>query len=381
MNRRRGGRRRTGQVSLIGELRRSAARERDADDHAAVARGLYDVLRVGHRRVPLLAVPALFQRVLPQRDARLAGAVSILIVGAWPFLLNAILLAAGADIAYGTRLSLLYAGVEASIAVAMLALALACWQFAENLVPDVADLLASSPERHSLAAWINRRTRPLPQLVSALVGCVACVLLIKIVVGNSHRGVEAGLSLYAMCGWLGLLGGCTIYWLYVVGGIPRRLHRCSGLRMAWLDPAHTPAIVKLCRMYGLVAAGMFFGVIATELAGIIVVGEKAPAALRLIVLGFPVFAAVTALYVGAQPYLYLSLIVRDRIDVILGPLLSGQGSPPPALLALGDLEESLIAYAHFRGLRRLPVRMGVVLQYMTGILASLIVYFLQQILS
>lgn len=374
-------RRYNGRADLIGELLQSNGRERNADDYASVVRELHEALDTGHRRVPLLALPALPQRVLPLRGARLSRMAGIIIAGAWPFLLNAILFAVAPAIAYHDPHTLLYAGVEVAIAIAMLTLAFACWRFAEGLIPDIADLLTSSPERHSLAAWINRRTRVLPQVVTALIGFVSCMLLITAVVRSPHHGVDAGPSLYAMVGWLGALGGCTIYWLYVVAGIPRQLYRCSGLRLAWFDPAHTPAIVKLCRMYGLVAAGMFFGVIATEFAAIIVVGEHASAALRLIVFGFPVFAAVTALYVGAQPYLFLYLIVRERIDLTVSPLLTRHGSPPPGLLALDDFEQGAIAYTHFRGLRRLPVRMGVVVQYMTGILGSLIVYFLQQLLS
>lgn len=134
-------------------------------------------------------------------------------------------------------------------------------------------------------------------------------------------------------------------------------------------------------MYGLVAASVFFGVVATEVAAVLGVGERASASLRLVVIGFPVFAAVTALYVGAQPYLFLYLIARERIDLTLSPPLTRHGSPPPGLLALTDFEQGAITYAHFRGLRRLPVRVGIVVQYTTGILGSLIVYFLQQILS
>lgn len=378
-------RRRDGRADLIGRLLQSATdpngHQRNADDYASVVRGLREALDTGHRRVPLLALPMLVRRVLPLRGTRLSRTAGVVIAGAWPFLLNAVLFAVHPAAAYHDSGTVVLAGVEVAIAVAMLTLAFLCWRFAEGLVPDVADLLTSSPERQALAAWVDRRTRVLPQVVAALLSLVACMLLLTAVVRSSHHDVDAGLSLYTMVAWLGALGGCTLYWLYVVAGVPRQLYRCSGLRLAWFDPAHTPAIVKLCRMYGLVAAGMFVGVLATEIAAILVVGEHASASLRLIVIGFPVFAAVTALYVGAQPYLFLYLIVRERIDLTLSPLLTRHGSPPPGLLALHDFEQGAIAYTHFRGLRRLPVRMGVVVQYMTGILGSLIVYFLQQILS
>jgi hypothetical protein len=64
-------------------------------------------------------------------------------------------------------------------------------------------------------------------------------------------------------------------------------------------------------MQGLVAIGIFFGVVAAEIAAILVVGEHASALLRPVVIGFPVFAAATALYIGAQPYLWSKIPGRE----------------------------------------------------------------------
>ncbi|MEV1170504.1 hypothetical protein [Nonomuraea sp. NPDC049784] len=80
-------------------------------------------------------------------------------------------------------------------------------------------------------------------------------------------------------------------------------------------------------------------------------------------------AAAVALYVDVQPFVTLSRMVRRHHDEVISPLMVPAGSPSDALARVGRSEEDLKAYAYFG---TLPIRTAAILQYVLGILASLI---------
>jgi hypothetical protein len=53
--------------------------------------------------------------------------------------------------------------------------------------------------------------------------------------------------------------------------------------------------------------------------------------------------------------------------------------PPEDLTHRPELKDTLETYKHFTTLRTLPIRTWAIMQYAAGILASLIILFLQQL--
>ncbi|MEU8123405.1 hypothetical protein AB0C21_32220 [Spirillospora sp. NPDC049024] len=123
------------------------------------------------------------------------------------------------------------------------------------------------------------------------------------------------------------------------------------------------------------------GVLIAELSTVAVTSDRPGPLMQAFFVGFPVLAVVTALYVGVQPYITLAHLVRRHIDTIVDPLMAQTHRPPGHLLLSEDLGSAVQAYTHFRTLRRLPVKTATLLQYVTGILASLVVFFVQRLLA
>jgi hypothetical protein len=305
----------------------------------------------------------------------------VLAMASWPYLVDLVLVfsAPGQGIR-GPRTSL-YSVAVTLACVAALALAWSAWRYAEKLVAPLADLLADSPEREELIRWLRRRMRLRGQLLCAFAGAALAALILVPSSLQSSEVIEPNAAVYLHTCWLGFLGGITLYWLITVADLPLRLNRYTGLRLAWIDPARTFAIVRLCHCYARVSVALALGVVTIEAAAIVLADQNPGPYLRAFLLGFPVLAAAIALYVGVQPYVTLSRLVRRHLDEVISPLMSPSDGPADTLSRLGDSEHDITAYAYFTGLRTLPIRTAAILQYVTGILASLIVYFLQEIFS
>jgi hypothetical protein len=336
---------------------------------------LDQIMRMGFSRSIIVALARGMTVLLPGRVTGVKVAVSVLAAGTWPYALNLILLGWAPALAFHSRPSHVYALATTVTCVAMLALSWTAWQHSLGLTAPLADLLRVSPERDSITSWLRGRLSIPRQLVCCLAGVGVALLLMYTTGHQRHSPIKVSPTLYLLLAWGGLLGGNVVYWLYTVAELPLRLRRCTGLQLAWIDPAHTPAVVRLCRTYTLIAGSMAVGVIVTEASALLVSGEHPP---WLFIWGFPVFAAATAFYVGAQPFVSLSAMVRRHIDEIMDPLMAQMTRPPPGLLRHGELEDLFKVYTRFRTLRMLPIRTGAVLQYITGILGTLIVYFVQQ---
>lgn len=217
--------------------------------------------------------------------------------------------------------------------------------------------------------------------MAALAAAAAGVYLLVAAFAHATTPVDPSVMLCVLSGWLGFLGGTVLYWLVAVAEVPRLLLRCRDLRMTWIDPAHTPAIENLCRLYAYVAAGLAFGVVISEVAVAFFAESQRSVVADTIVLAFPVLAAAIALYVGIQPYVTISRVVRRHVDVILHPALAQMASPPGHLLTTVGFEDFTKTYQYFRSLKRLPIKTANLVQYFAGIMASLLIYFLQNYLS
>ncbi|TDD62602.1 hypothetical protein [Actinomadura rubrisoli] len=332
----------------------------------------------GRSRVVVVLLARAIARILPGPIGPLTATASVLVMGAWPYLLALVAGGFVEDNPLRGTTGGLFAFSAALSSVLMLALGWVAWRWTGVLAENVSDLLAASGERREFIGWLHARCARTPQLVAGAAGTGLAVLLVYAVSHQSTDSVSVSVWIYLCCAWTGFVGGGVIYWLYTLAEVPLRLHRCQDLQMAWMDPAHTPAIVQLCRVYGRVAVCTALGVLIAELSTLAVTSDHPGSLMRGFFVGFPVLAVITAMYVGIQPYVTLAYLVRRHIDTIVDPLMAQTHRPPGDLLLSEDLGGVFQVYGHFRTLRRLPIRTATLLQYVTGILASLVVFFVQR---
>ncbi|TYK53270.1 hypothetical protein [Actinomadura decatromicini] len=335
----------------------------------------------GRTHVLVVLLAGAVARLLPGRVSALTATVSVVVMAGWPYVLG--LVAGGLAEEHPLRgetgeLVVVSASVTT---VLMLGLGWYAWRWTAVLAEGVSDLLAVSAERRAFLAWLRTRRRFVPQLAAGAGGAVMSSLLVYAMSHQDTDSVAVSAWIYISCAWTGFVGGGVVYWLYTLAEVPLRLHRCGDLQMAWLDPAHTPAIVQLCRVYARVAIATAAGVLQSEVSTVSVTSDRPGALMEGFYVGFPVLAVVTALYVGVQPYVTLAHLVRRHIDTIVDPLMAQTHRPPGHLLLSHDLPGAFQAYTHFRTLRRLPIKTATILQYVTGIIASLAVFFVQRLFT
>ncbi|WP_146615519.1 hypothetical protein [Nonomuraea aridisoli] len=309
------------------------------------------------------------------------ASVSVLVMASWPYLVDLVLVFVAPDQAFHNTRTTLYTVAATLVCVTALGLAWGAWNHAEKLVAPLADLLADAPEREDLIRWLHRRLRARGQLLCAFAGAAVSASILVLTAVQPGDVIEPNAAVYVHTCWLGFLGGVTLYWLITVADLPLRLRKYTRLRLAWIDPARTFAIVRLCHCYALVSAAMALGVVTIEAAAIVLAYQNPGPYLYAFLLGFPVVAAAIALYVGVQPYVTLSRMVRRHLDEVIAPLMAPSDPPSEALSRHGAAEADITAYTYFAALRTLPIRTSAILQYVAGILASLIVYFVQQSVS
>ncbi|WP_067814824.1 hypothetical protein [Actinomadura kijaniata] len=358
-------------ASLVEADRSSCAPEQRALFRYELARAI----GAGYGRVLLLRIA----RPVPVRGAVRGPAVRAFLrlaaLGAWPY---AVTTAIGANM---TVRSHLYGALLSVVCTLMLAMAWAGWRYAERSAAPVGEMLCTSPDAEAFVSWLGRTQRLAPQLACSLAGLGLGVCSAYANFSRPGGTGTSALVSYLPAAWAGFLGGGVLYWIFVLARVPLRLRRAAHLRLSWLDPAHTPGIARLCTCYVLVSTGLGAGVVMIEAAGVAIATGRSPRLLDAFVFGFPVFAAALALYAGVQPFWTMSRIVRSYQQEAFGPLLTQVARPPHALLFDPALREALETYRSLRALRTLPVRTWAILQYVTGILASLIIFFLQEILK
>ncbi|MFI7616622.1 hypothetical protein ACIBP6_35885 [Nonomuraea terrae] len=368
---------------MSGDTMEAPVRPDRTDGNApAFADRLAETLARGYRQALIVwlarRVAVLLSRT---RTNWFTASVSVLAMASWPYLVDLVLVFVAPDQAFHNTRTTLYTVAATLVCVTALALAWGAWKHAEKLVAPLADLVADSPEREDLIRWLDRRLRLRRQLLCAFAGVVVSAPILVLTAVQPGDVIEPNAAVYVHTCWLGFLGGITLYWLITVADLPLRLRKYTGLRLAWIDPARTFAIVRLCHCYALVSVAMALGVVTIEAAAIVLGYQNPGPYLHAFLLGFPVVAAGIALYVGVQPYVTLSRMVRRHLDEVISPLMAPSDTPSDALTRHGDSEADVTAYTYFAALRTLPIRTSAILQYVAGILASLIVYFVQQTIS
>ncbi|MFB4278451.1 hypothetical protein ACBJ59_24390 [Nonomuraea sp. MTCD27] len=342
---------------------------------------LVTALERGYQRAWPVVIARLVATALPFPENAATAAISVAAAASWPYLLNLLALFWLPEVAYQDLTRNLFGLTGVPICMAMLALAWWLWRRAVAFADQLSTMVVSAGDRALMTAWLNSRLSFWKQLGASAIGLIVSVVLLTGVRNTAVIPPHPAL-LYLLVGWLGFTGGGVLYWLLTVAEVPFRLLRCRELSMSWLDPAHTPAIKDACRLYALVAAGMALGVIASEVAAAVLAGVlRSPVASAFLTV-FPVLAVLLALYVAVQPYATLSRLVRRHVDtIILGPMLPQTARPDSDLLAAPGFEDATKTYQYFRSLKSLPIRTGWILQYVAGIVTSLVIFLAQKHLS
>ncbi|GAA2208605.1 hypothetical protein GCM10009850_040630 [Nonomuraea monospora] len=315
------------------------------------------------------------------RRNKAATALSVAFISSWPYLLNLLLWPLPWELAYRHSAGNLFAVGAVVICVTTLSVVWLSYETAWKIGKAMSELVAAPGERARLREWLLIGPSLWRQLSVALPMAGVGVALAVVALGDEGGSWPSKGLLFLMGGWLGFLTGNMLYWLLAVALIPGRLMRAGKLRMAWIDPASTPAVGDLSRFYAFIAGGLAVTVLVSEVVAVVYATWQQSEAARDLVVALPVISVAIALYVGVWPFVVISRMVRRQIDLTLDPVRAHLRQPPAALLTSPGFEELVKVYQYFMGLRTLPFRTSALLQYVAGIAASLVVFFVQRYLA
>ncbi|TYB60691.1 hypothetical protein FXF51_31295 [Nonomuraea sp. PA05] len=342
---------------------------------------LSDVVAEIHRREILQRMNRLFRLPGYVAGSKVSTALSLVITSSWPYFLNLILWPLPWDIAYRHLPGNLFALGAMVVCMTMLSVVWLSYGTALKVGNVMSDLVVSAEERARLRAWLFSGSSLWKQMTVAVPAAAIGVVLALIALGDEGGSWGSRMLLFLMGGWLGFLAGDILYWLLAAALIPGRLRRCGRLRMVWIDPASTPAIRNLCRFYAFVASGLAVTVLVFEVLAAVYARWQQSEVAANVVIALPVLSVVVALYVGVWPFMVIARLVRDHLDHLLDPVRAQMRRPPAALLTAPGFDDVVKVYQYFTTLRTLPFRTSALLQYVAGIAASLVVFFVQRYLT
>lgn len=317
------------------------------------------LLECGRRVIPVVAIP----RVLTVRLERLRvarpAAVALVLASQWPTLLNELfnVVAPSHGVATGTsRMWLLICG---ALCCLMMLSARSGWRRISAAGDLIHEMVGESPGcATNVERWLTRALSPVRQLGICLLAAALCVTLLIGVRPALLPDIPVGPASYLMVGWLGFLGGNTMYWLCAMGDLPRRIRKSRPVTLMRHDPAMTPGLIALCDGYIFVASAMSVGVLITEITALMLPNRTNSALLQDVVLYFPVLAGLIALWAAIQPFLPIYLMAREvkrEMLLDLSTQVTGGGAESP--------NRMLELYFHIRSASLLPINTATVVQY------------------
>ena len=264
-------------------------------------------------------------------------------------------------------------GVASGADIVMLSAAWTAWVMFISASRDVDALIGFSPERGQIASWAESRLRLRCQLPILVIAGLLAIWLTY----SAHRFAEVRLISYLGEIWFTLIGTSVVYWLTMMAAFIHRLSTCGKLELYWHDPARTPAVVRFCYTYVFVGAALLVGIVACEAFAVFVPVKNGSPILNGLAVVFPVFAALTALYVVVRPYVIIYMLVwRAKKKVLdrVSALIQDQNlddSDAEHLEALVNMHQG------FRDMSNLPISAANVVQYVAALAATLLAYLLQ----
>ena len=159
---------------------------------------------------------------------------SLIVVAAWPYLLNLALIPIFPALTYVDFANAVFVAVGVPICIVMLALSSWCWHMAESAEPVLAELVQDPRDRARMVKWLEGRLDVSRQMLAGLAVAALAVVGVTIEPVWYSRPLPSPM-LYLLLAWYGFTGGPVLYWLNTVAEFPLQL-LASNVSLVWLDP-------------------------------------------------------------------------------------------------------------------------------------------------
>jgi hypothetical protein len=337
---------------------------------------LVEVVDFGKTRIPAVVIGRSLYYALRRVGLGYyrAAVVALSVASYWPLALNLVLRYAWPAAAVRTAHAWATIAVSSVADMAMLASAWGAWHFFSAAAPDIDDLISTSTQGASLKHWLRNRIRLRIQ-IPVIVLSISLAVILTIL---ASKVTEIRATSYMSSVLMALIGGNVCYWLYTVAELSFRLHFCKPLKLNWFDPARTPAILRMCDCYSFTAGALVAGVVCVEAFAVLIPTRNGSTAIASLAVIFPIFAAITALCVGVQPYISVYLLVKHAKNRTLDEIATLITTSAPTALKRKKVVELVTIHRDISNQPCLPIGIPSVVQYSAAILGTLAAYFLQK---
>jgi hypothetical protein len=259
----------------------------------------------------------------------------------------------------------------------MLGAASLAWSFPLRRLSTVDDLIRSSAHRDRIVSPILRGYG----IWQAVPPVVAAAIPIVILLARGHRSAR-NVAITVNLAWSMSFLGNVSYWLIVPPIMVIFMRKCADLTLRWNDPARTPGVRTLSEGYAYSAIFLALGAFAVTLPGLF---DKAPMLGRYLPYLYGLLLGLS-LWVGAFTQFMIYTIIRRFRLHMMDTLAGGdayQLSEARAAEIFGKVRVSenspstRAAYDMFAQAPSLPYGTGLIVQYATAILGSVVGFLLQ----
>lgn len=301
----------------------------------------------------------------------------LVLVSEWPLLLNVLLFLVHRQWAVTRGYAMLWIGGFGASVALMLIAAKATWEYATERAELFDDIVCQSPERESINRWFNGYLALRRQLILPVAGAVGGPIYLYLTRAQFVHTVAIGFPSYVLLSWVSFVGGNDVYWLFVATGLPKRIKRCTNLKLRWQDPASTPGLRLLADSYAISASFLLAGVVSISVLGFVVPRVLSSQVLLYTLYAFFVVSVCTTIRVAIVPLLWTRRIIvaskRSSLTTIdaMMPALDGKSSLP-----FEYIDKVSSVYSTLANTPDLPFSTSTVVQYSAGLVGSNLVFLL-----
>lgn len=356
-------------------LRDAAGQTRRRPRPAEPAQTIREAMARGYTLIPTVRIARLIRgrRAQPRRW----WGLYLILVSEWPLLLNVLLFLVHRQWAVTRGYAMLWIGGFGASVALMLIAAMATWEYATERADLFDDIVGQSPERETIYGWFSRYMAFRRQLILPVAGAVGAPIYLYLTRTDFVHTVAVGFPSYALLSWVSFVGGNDVYWLFVATGLPKRIKRCTNLKLRWQDPASTPGLRLLADSYAISASFLLAGVVSISVLGFVVPRVLSSHVLLYTLYAFFVVSVCTTIRVAIIPLLWTRRIIvaskRSSLTTIdaMMPALDGKSSLP-----FDYIDKVSSVYSTLANAPDFPFSTGTVVQYSAGLVGSNLVFLL-----
>ncbi|KPM52518.1 hypothetical protein ACG83_29790 [Frankia sp. R43] len=259
----------------------------------------------------------------------------------------------------------------------MLGAASLAWSFPLQRLSTVDDLIRSSAHRDRIVSPVLRGYGIWQATLPVAAAAIPVIILLT---QDSHTARNIAITVNLV--WSMSFLGNVSYWLIVPPIMAIFMRKCADLSLRWNDPARTPGVRTLSEGYAYSAIFLALAAFTVTLPGLF---DKAPTLGRYLPYLYGLLLGLS-LWVGAFTQFMLFTIIR-RFRLSMMDALTGsdtyQLSEARAMEILERVRVSenspstRAAYEMFAEAPSLPYGTGLIVQYATAILGSVVGFLLQ----